>query len=85
VSAPAGGAGASLDFFVDDAAHWPALAAGRRRMATARFAEESASAAPPVFSPAPERKGDMAAPAACFFALFVAGAGFLWSERRLTG
>jgi hypothetical protein len=82
VSAPAGGAGQPLDFYVDAAGNWPALARSRRQLATAGFAEASADAGSLRVSAMPS-KGDAAVLAACCFLFFLASAGFLWGERRL--
>jgi hypothetical protein len=82
VSASPGASGPALDFFVDEASNWPSLVAERRRSATMRFAQASSSEIAPGIAASP-RKGDKVIPEVCFFLLFLAGAGYLWTERRL--
>jgi hypothetical protein len=84
IGAPSGGSEAALDFLVDAAGSWPAITAQRNRLATARFAEASASAPRAALAPV-ETKGNAAVPAALLFCVFVLSAGFLWTERRLVG
>ena len=79
------GAGTALDFFVCPAGDWPVLDAARRRMATARFAETSRATS----DGSPSRalttgEANVPVPAGAWFALFLAGAGYLWIERRRT-
>ena len=70
--------GAAFPFQVSPAEGWAALAAARRRQATARFAARSSDrlALPAQVAPVP-------VPAGWWFAAFGLGAGFLWAERRL--
>ena len=71
--------GPTFDFYVGDAAAWPALAAGRRRAATARFAEISTtSSSIPLTLPATREE----IPPLWLAALFFLSAGYLWTERR---
>ena len=72
--------GGTLDFYVSPAGSWPELRAERRRTATERFAARSVAA--------PARPGPTEpalVPAGWWFGAFLAGAGFLWVERRLAG
>ncbi len=69
--------GATLPFYVSPAGSWAALAAARRREATARFAARSSDYPVP---PAPATP--VPVPAGWWFAAFGLGAGFLWVERR---
>lgn len=72
-----------MDFYVHPAGSWPALAAERRREGTERFAVQSTvgPAIPAISSQSPE---PVPIPAGWWFGAFLAGAGFLWIERRLT-
>ena len=79
---PSGSGAMALDFFVHPAGDWSVLDAARRRAATARFAERSGDASSRV----PATGGEnLPVPAGGWFALFLAGAGYLWIERRRTG
>ena len=73
--------GPSLDFFVSTPGAWPALAAERRQIATARFAEISAATAPAFSSPSLTRREF---PPLWLAASFLVSVGYLWIERRLT-
>ncbi len=74
--------GARLDFYVHPAGSWVALAAERRRVATERFAAQSAAG--PVSSAPAHPTGPTPVPAGWWFGAFLLGAGFLWTERWLT-
>ncbi len=75
-----GAGGPVLDFYVSAADAWPALAAERRRTATARFAAISDSSGSPATPLATHRDF----PPVWLAALFFLSAGYLWIERRLT-
>ena len=73
---------APFDFYVATPGDWSALAAARRRVATARFAAASQEAAGiSTATVAATRPAPVAA--GWWFGLFVLGAGTLWVERRL--
>ena len=73
---------APFDFYVAAPDDWPALAAARRRMATARFAAASgADAGNAAVTLSPAEPVPVAA--GWWFGLFLLGAGGLWVERRL--
>ncbi len=72
--------GPALDFYASTADAWPALAAERRRTATARFAATSGSNLPPAIPPA--TRHDF--PPLWLAVFFFLSAGYLWIERRLT-
>ena len=71
-----------FDFYVAAPGDWPALAAARRRMATARFAAASGDAAGTAAVPVTAAEPVPIA-AGWWFGLFLLGAGGLWVERRL--
>ena len=74
---------ATLDFHVAAPDAWPALAAARRREATARFASASAAVSPEQLA-GNDHPSVPVAPG-WWFALFLLGAGTLWIERRFAG
>ena len=73
---------APFDFYVAAPGDWPALAAARRRMATARFAAASGDAAP-TSTVTVSAAESVPIAAGWWFGLFLLGAGGLWVERRL--
>ena len=76
------GTAAPFDFYVAAPGDWPALAAARRRMATARFAAASGDAAP-ISTAMVSAAESVPIVAGWWFGLFLLGAGGLWVERRL--
>ncbi len=76
VSTPAG---ATFDFYVHPTGDWPGLQASRRRLATERFADQSAI---PVEKSAPLAGRAWKISAGGWFAVFVLATGYLWTERR---
>ena len=72
--------GTPFDFYVHPADAWPSLRRVRRQEGTARLAAKSAAA--PDSSPAAVPPGRRRVQPAWWFVLFVAAAGYLWTERR---
>lgn len=83
VAMPSAEGGRPFDFFVAPAGSWPALDAARRQAATARFAEEADTVVPQAAVSA--GRENAAVPVVWWWALFLAGAGYLWVERRRVG
>ena len=83
VTMPSAEGGRAFDFFVAPAGDWPALDAARKQAATARFAEESGIVVPQAAATAGKKNAPM--PVVWWWALFLAGAGYLWVERRQAG